>query len=271
MTDAETLEAIVATEVERLHRMTHLGDHGTAGPDEHPLPTSTIAPSDLFPGGFWTGARRVDPHPARVGGVISPCCVVDHTTDMHPDDWDALLNGWRTRGGDGACAHFVVGRTEAHGVAQFVSIGRNGNHAGGAGHGVFRDTSGHDWHPNLLAIGIEFHCAGGMLRLINNEWRFVEDGKIHGAPIPASEVEADPARPGRGWHTLTDYQKMIRDWLHQDLDKAMRTMPLGLRAVSTGDAVPEWGVPRWTRFVGHVSLDPTHRADPWPNGMRVLR
>lgn len=268
--DTDTLEAIVATEIERLSRMNRLGDFGTAGPGEHPAVTPR-PPSAQFPGGYWRGARRVDPHPARVGGVIDPCAIVDHMTDMHPDDWDALVNGWRIRGGDGACANLLVGRSEAHGCLALVPINRNGNHAGGPGHGVFRDAAGHDWHPNLLAIGIEFHCAGGMVRLIGGQWRFVEDGKIHGEPIAADEIEPDPQRPGRGWHLLTDYQKMMRDWLHKDLDAAMRPMPAGLRAVSMGEAVPSWGVPRSTRIVGHVSLDPKHRGDPWPPGMRALQ
>lgn len=274
MTDEEKLEAIVATEIERLHRMSMLGDFGTAGPVDHP-PVASRPDHSAFPGGYWIGARRVDPHPHRRGGATDPCVILDHTTDMHPDDWDALIEGWVKRPGDGACANLLVGQTEQHGVVQFTPIDHNGNHAGGLpppnGHGWFVDPARPgNIHPNLLTVGIEFHSAGGMLRLIGGAWRFVEDGKIHGAPIAPSEVEPDPQRPGRGWHLLTPYQKMIRDWLHSDLDKALRPLPPGLRAVSTGEAVPSWGVPRSMRFIGHVTLDPTNRADPWPPGMRAL-
>lgn len=266
------LSAFEATAEQVIARLATLGDFGTAGPAPEDHPTTTIATTaPSFVDGWWSEAHRVDAHPGRVGPPITPVCIVDHTTDMHPDDWDALVNSWRTRPGDGACAHFLIGRDEAHGVLQLVPITRNGNHAGGPGHGVYVDGGGGRYHPNVLAVGIEFHCAGGQLRLVNNEWRFVEDGKMHGAPIDAADVEINPARPFSGWHLLTPYQQDVRARLHAALDAAMRPMPEGLRAVSTGEAVPSWGVPRSTRFVGHVSLDPTHRSDPWPPGMRAIR
>lgn len=270
MTDSEQLEAIVATELERLAYLGRIGDRGTAGPDEHPPvgPTRDVEP--YWMGGIWIGARHIAAHPHRMGGVIAPMTIVDHTTDMADEDWDALVQAFSTKPGDGACCHFLVGKSEAQGVVQFVPISRNANHAGGPGHGVYIDD-GHEIHPNLLAIGIEFHCAGGQVRLIGDRWRYVEDGKIHGAPIASENVEPDPQRPGRGWQKLTPYQEYVRGRLHADLELVLQPMHPGLRAVSKGEAVPAWGKPRSTRIVGHVSLDPEHRSDPWPNGMRALR
>lgn len=267
------IHAVEATAEQVAARLATIGDWGTAGPDlvAHPPITQAPPSSPAFVDGWWSEAHRIDAHPGRIGPPIDPCCVVDHTTDMHPDDWDALLNALRTRAGDRACMQFLVGRTEAYGIVQLVPITRNGNHAGGPHHGVYVAGSGQVFHPNTLAVGIEFHCAGGQVRLVGNEWRYIENGVMHGAPIPASEIEADQARPGRGWHCLSSFQVAVRAKLHAALDDVMRPMPAGLVARSTGEAVPSWAVPRTMRFVGHVSLDPTDRADPWPPGMRALR
>ena len=270
---AGAIGLIEASAAHVVARLLTLGDAGTAGPglDLHPLIDTAPPASDTFVDGWWSGARRVDAHPGRVGPPINPCAGIDHTTDMHPDDWDALVNSWRIRPGDGACAHFLVGRDEGHGVLQLVPITRNGNHAGGPHHGVYVAPNAVPVHPNTIAVGIEFHCAGGQLRLVGGVWRFVEGGVMHGAPIDPSEVEPDPARPGRGWHLLTPYQVEMRAKLHAALDAVLRPLPSGLVAKSTGEAVPWWGVPRTQRFVGHVTLDPTDRSDPWPPGMRALR
>lgn len=265
------LQLVEATTEQIVARAASLGNFGTAGPalDEHPVVASApIAPE--WADGWWAEAKRIDAHHGRIGGVIDPRCVVDHMTDMHPDDWHALIKAFTERPGDGACCTFLVAPTEALGIVQFLPITRNGNHAGGPTHGVYKDATGRMWHPNVLTVGIEFHCAGGQLRRIANAWRFVENGTMHGAPIPDADVEPDPQRPGRGWHKLTAYQLAMRAKLHAALDARMRAMPTGLHAVSTGEAVPSWGVPRSTRFVGHVSLDPTSRSDPWPNGMRDI-
>lgn len=272
MTDTEHLETAVATELERMKYIGSLGARrDTAGPaDAPPAAPTAHDPHPNFVDGWWARAIRAPAHVGRVGGHIDPWCAVDHTTDMHPDDWHALVLHWLTNAGDGACANFLFGRDESQGVLQLIPILRNGNHAGGPQHGVFA-VGANRLHPNRVSVGIELHCAGGQLRLIGGEWRFVEAGKMHGAPIPAADVEPDPQRPGRGWHKLTPYQERMRALLHADLDAVMRPMPPGARAVSTGEAVPAWGVPRRARFVGHVSLDPTNRSDPWPNGMRALR
>lgn len=271
MTDAEQqFDAVVATELERMKRLAAIGDRGTAGPHDAPPAAPTAhAAHPRFVDGWWSGAKRVDAHPGRIGGHIDPICAVLHATDMHPDDFAALVKHWRELAGDGACANFLFGRDATQGVLQLAPILRNGNHAGGPGHGVFT-TGGQSLHPNVASAGIEMHCAGGMLRFIGGLWRFVEDGKIHGAPIAADDVEPDPQRPGRGWHKYTPYQ--LEQWalLREDLDVVMRAAPSDLRAVSLGEQVPKWGVPKHARFSAHVSLDPEHRADVWPNGMRDL-
>lgn len=242
-----------------------LRDTAGPGPDQHP-PVAALPNTGQWSGGLWTRAHYIPANPGRVGPSIHPCVVVDHTTDMVPEDWDALKRAWVEQASDGACAHFLVGRTPAQGVIQFVPVNRNGNHAGGRGHGVFMPGS---IHPNLISVGIEFHCAGGVQR-VGGAWRFAEGGKLHGAPLPDDEVEPDPIRPGRGWHKLTPYQEQIRAQLHDELEQVLGQMPAGLVAKSTGEAVPKWAVPVSARRVGHVSLDPTNRSDPWPPGMRSL-
>lgn len=266
---SDSIEAIVATELERLAYLGTLGDRNTAGPDEHPPvgPLKDVAP--FWQSGLWIGARHVAAHPGRIGGSIAPMTIVDHTTDMADEDWDALIAAFSTRPGDGACCHFLVGKSEAQGVVQFVPVSRNGNHAGGPTHGVYVDD-GHEIHPNLLAIGIEFHCAGGQLRMVGNQWRFVEDGKIHGAPLSGENVEPDPQRPGRGWQKLTPYQEYVRGRLHADLEMVLAPLRPGLRAVSKHEAAPAWAKARTSRIVGHVTLDAASRSDPWPPGMRAL-
>lgn len=278
----QDLVAVIATEVEQVARSLGLGDRGTAGPAADtnlpalPAPSPIVDHPNWSTDGYWSEATAIAPHPARVGGPIDAVVVVDHTTDMHEDDWDALKQAWIKTPGDGALIHFLVGVDEAHGVLQFASIHRNGNHVGGKtppnGHGWFHDPArpGVNIHPNLLAIGIEFHGAGGMVRLIDGAWRFVEDGKIHGAPIAPEKIMPDPQRPGRGWQLLTPYQQAVRARLHADLDQVLKPMPAGLRAVSTGEAVPSWGTTSSTRFLAHVTLDPTNRADPWPPNMAPI-
>lgn len=265
----ELFQAVAATAAEALERLEQLGNHGTAGPTSV---TSVDEPTPAAPrwtDGWWSGARRTPAHAGRVGPQIRPCCTVVHTTDMLPDEWNALLTAWQTRPGDGACAHFIIGRDKDAGVAQCVPITRNGNHAGGPGHGVFKAGSGPAIHPNTIAVGIELHCAGGVQR-VDGAWRLVEGGKAHGTQLYDFEVIPDPQRPGRGWHVITDYQREQLRALLADLELVLAPMPAGLVAKSTGEAVPSWGTPTNARIVGHVSLDPAHRSDPWPPMMRVL-
>ena len=120
-----------------------------------------------------------------------------------------------------------------------------------------------DLHPNLVAVGIEVHCAGGV-RLINGQWRLVEDGKAHGAPLPDDEVTPDPIRPGRGWHHVTDYQLAQLAALLADLEAALVLVPTGTSKVAFGETPPAYAVLPGARLATHAELDPVHRADPWP-------
>lgn len=219
--------------------------------------------TDRWSNGWWSGAQKTMAIPARVGGPITPFAVVVHTTDMLPDEWDALATAWTTRPGDGACAHFLIGRDPAYGVLQLVPVNRNGNHAGGPGHGVFRVPGRGDLHPNLVAVGIEVHCAGGV-RHIDGQWRLVEDGKPRGAPLPDDEVTPDPHRPGRGWHQATDYQREQLGALLADLEAVLAPVPAGTTKVALGETPPAYAVIPGARHATHCELDPVHRADPWP-------
>lgn len=223
-----------------------------------------------FTNGFYSGARRVDAHPGRIGGPITPCVVVVHTTDMCPETFAALVSAWRTQVSDGACAHFLIGRTPDDGVVQFVPIGMNANHAGGPTHGVFVDAQARTYHPNLVAVGIELHCAGGVVNQ-GGEWRLLEGGKATGAPIHDLDVTPDPARPGRGWHKVTDYQYAQLDTLLHELEyDGLAPAPTGLTAKSTFQTPSAWAL-GVGRIVGHCSLDFYSRSDPWPPTMEWLR
>lgn len=269
------LHAVEATAEQVAAYVGRLGDFGTAGPDVHPDDgvEAEHAPHPAFEDGWWIGATKTPAHPHRVGGPIDAVVVVDHTTDMHRANLRALIKKWCDEPGDGAGAHFLVAPTLADGgVFQFCQITKNGNHVGGKtppnGHGWFHDPArpGANIHPNLAAIGIEFMCAGGQVRLIGGVWRFWEDGVVSGPPIPDENIWQDPNRPGRGVEILTDYQQQVRAQLHGDLDGVLSPLPAGYRAVSTGEAVAAWATPKTQRFLGHYNLDPTNRADPWrPN------
>jgi hypothetical protein len=88
---------------------------------------------------------------------------------------------------------------------------------------------------------------------------------VHGGPIPDADVIADPHRPDRAWHVVTDYQRERLSALLGELELVLGPLPAGAASRATGDeAVPAWAVPRSARVVGHVSLDPTNRSDPWP-------
>lgn len=212
-------------------------------------------------------------HPGRVGIAIHPFGSVVHTTDMLPGEHGALIAAWTARPGDGACAHFLIGRDEEQDVIQFIPINRNGNHAGGPpGHGVYRTESprgtppvahsGRDLHPNLVTVGIELHCAGGV-RLIDGTWRLVEDGKAHGPALPAADVIPDPIRPGRGWHRVTGYQLQRLADLLDDLELVLAPVPEGCVKVAFGENPPAYAVLPSARIATHAELDPVHRADPW--------
>lgn len=270
MTDLETLEAVVASQTEMLRRLAELGNHDLAGPDHPPeIVDIVLPPHPSWLHGWWQEARIIPAHPGRIGGPISPFAIVDHTTDMLPDEWDVLLRTIGVTPGKGNAFHFVIGRNAAEGVVQCVPIDRNANHAGGPEHGEYQDRDARH-HPNLVAVGIEIHCAGGV-RQVEDRWRLVEDGKAHGLPIPDSDVIPDPLRPGRGWHRVTDYQYERLGRLHADLEHVLAPMPPGLTARSLYEAPPSWAVTLSARIVGHVNLDAKNRSDPWPQTLRWLR
>lgn len=257
-------------------------DADTTGPDAGVSPGGEIElpPIDVsrpWVNGWYSRARKLPANPGRVGGYITAFANVDHTTDMHPDHWDALLRSLVNNVGRGNGAHFYLGRTPEQGLVQAVAITRNGNHAGGPTGGYFTSKGGTKrHHPNLVSTGIEVH-AGGALRKIGSDWRWGQHSSktktwvAAGAPIPAEDVILDPVRPGRGYHRWTEYQIATLQKLHEDLDIALTPAPADLQAHPGGqEAVPKWGVPATARFVGHVSLDPTNRSDPWPDGMERL-
>lgn len=254
-------------------RIESLGDFGTAGPDVHPpeLAPEVLILHPAFVDGWWSGAKRIDSHPKRRGGPIRPYATGLHTTDMLPEEWQALVTAWSTKPGDGACANFLIGRDPAHGVIQFVPITLNSNHMGGPGHGVFVLANGTQVHPNLVANGIEIHCAGGVRR-VNGQWRLVEGGVAHGAPLPDDDVMPWPGNdPTRGLHRITDYQFEVLGKLLADLDSAQMPLPKGVTTKAFGEEVPMWAHRTGRRVVTHVEMDPVHRADPWQHGCSWLR
>jgi N-acetyl-anhydromuramyl-L-alanine amidase AmpD len=269
--DIENALHVVEATVEQVAaRIAELGtSRDTAGPDlAADQPTNLMvtpwpsAPSPRWSSGWWSGAKRTDAHPGRMGGTVAPWAVVVHSTDMPREDWKALVTAWQSKPGDGACAHFLIGRDESQGVLQLVPVTRNGNHAGGPGHGVFDCLGTKGIHPNLVTVGIELHCAGGV-RQLGGVWRFVEDGTAHGAPIPDAEVIPDPQRPGRGWHIVSDYQKAQLSQLLADLELTLARLPVGAVTRAFGETPDTFTVMPTARVVTHAQLDPEHRADPW--------
>src|SRR6185503_7235000 len=161
-----------------------------------------------FVGGWWNQARQFPIHKGRLGGNITAKCTVVHTTDMAPGTMAPLLKRWRDLAGEGAGAHFLIGKMAAGigdaipsgGIVQLAPITRNGNHAGGRpAHGWFKGKDGQLVHPNLVAIGIEIDNAGA-LTMRQGMWVHKDSGKV----IPTADVHVD-AR-GRGWEKITDYQ-----------------------------------------------------------------
>lgn len=274
MSIVSDIQTLIATPIEAVARLAEIGERITAGPplNEHPpvAATAISSPTTCFVDGWWIHATRHPAHPARVGGPVSTFSTVVHSCDMLPNELAALIIAWTTKPGAGNAANFVIGPTAAEGVLQFVPINRNANHAGGPGHGVFVDGAGRTYHPNIATVGIEIHCAGGVRR-VNGQWRLVEDGVAHGMVLPDADVIPDPQRAGRGVHRVTDYQYERLEALLHDLDQVQVPMPAGLVSKSMGEAVPSWAVPKSARVVGHVSLDPEHRSDPWGPTMTWLR
>ena len=225
-----------------------------------------------FSGGWCSLATRRDAHPSRIGGAITPFAIVLHTTDMVPGSFNGLIHRWQTEAGKKNGAHFVIGRDETQGTVQLASIynniGHAGDNTGGTTHGNFVSGT-NTWHPNNVSVGIEIHCAGGV-RQHEGEWRLFESPG-HGMPavpkyeaLAESDVIPDPARPGRGWHTVTDYQYRQLEALLAGLDATLADLPQGCVAQSRTQQPQPWGVFNDGRVVGHVSLDAGNKSDPWP-------
>ena len=224
-------------------------------------PVAGTAPAaGAFSNGWWSLARQLPAFAGRIGANITPFAVVVHTTDMAPETWNTLLHSWTTQAGKGDCAHFIIGRDAASGIVQMAPITKNANHAGGSGQGSFvagRQT----WRPNSVSVGIEVHCAG-IVKQKDGAWRLMEGTTPQGAAIPESDVVLDPARPGVGYHIVTDYQYEQLGLLLDGLETVLADLPDGCVAQSK-EKPPQYGVFPTGRRVGHVSLDAADRGDPW--------
>jgi hypothetical protein len=252
-------------------------EQATAGGDD-----AELAPG--WEGGWLRGATRRAAHPGRVGGRCRPTWVVVHTTDMAPETWSGMIRRNSEQAGQGSGAHFWIGRGPEQGLIQAVEIERNANHAGGPTHGWFV-AGGHQLHPNSYAIGIEVHAAGAVIRA-NGRWYAIDrsrdldgDGDRDvgptGAPIAEIDVELDPRRPGRGWHRPSAWQlEQLGLVLAAIADCPLRAAPPATWSVRPSGAPQSWapnvvvhGVP----VVGHVTLTPDRKGDPWPPLSRWLR
>jgi hypothetical protein len=222
----------------------------------------------IFSNGWWSLATRRDAFAGRIGGAIHPFATVVHTTDVPAEAWDTLIRNWTTTAGNGSCAHFAVGRSADQGIVQLAPITRNANHAGGEGHGSFI-AGQRSWHPNLVSIGIELHCAGAVRR-IDGKWRLWSDNKPQGLPMADEDVIADSQHAGRGWHKVTDYQYQQLSALLDGLEATLEPLPANCVAHSL-EPPPAWGVFPSGRVVGHVSLTAARRGDPWPPTCNWLR
>jgi hypothetical protein len=246
------------------------------------------AADPAWDGGWWRGAQRRPAHAGRVGGVIRPWAVVVHTTDVHPSDrtWAGMMGRLQSQAGEGNAAHFWIGRDPGQGVVQSVSVDRNANHAGGkAGkHGWFV-VDGQRVHPNRVTFSIEVNNAGLVVER-GGKWYARSGDGVTGAPLPAADVEPDPKRPGYGWHRPTDYQLGELALLLEAIGACPVRVPspAGWSVLPhTGDnaAGPVYGgagqawAPRvlvaGVPVVGHVTLDPRRKGDPWPPLSRWLQ
>lgn len=254
----------------------------TAGGDTFDARGSDKGTTQDFVNGWWKHARTFEIHKGRIGAGIVPDSTVVHTTDMAPGTMAALLKRWRDAIGEGAGAHFLIGKTPAGndaaiptgGVVQLASIMRNGNHAGGsivvngvrkASHGWYKGPSGKLYHPNNRAVGIELDNAGRLARAGSggrgDAWVHKDSGKIF---APANVFVDDH---GRGYERVTDYQFTALETLLDALDAVMPQPSPGTTIVPNGgykeNGVPEASLP-WVREVGHWTLDPYRKTDPGP-------
>jgi hypothetical protein len=229
-------------------------------------------------GGWYDGARRVDAHPGRVGMTIDPEVIVVHTTDCMPGSMPAIVRSWSSVAGNGACAHFIIGRDAASGVVQLIPTNRNANHAGGSPkHGWYQVPHPIDpkfgpehVHPNTIAIGIELDCAGYLGRPLMMAGR-----KVWYHPDTRRAVaDVDVDEHGRGWHRVTTYQYEALGRLIDELRRWIRLPRIGLTIAPNGgyqdNGVP-WAAMTQSAVVGHATLDPTNKTDPGAFVMAWIR
>ena len=244
-----------------------------AGPaeDEHPLVSvkehdEALAKVPAFAGGLWSAATYKPAHPGRVGGSIAYKTLVVHTTDMMPEAFQALVTAWTNKAGNGACAHFLIGRDATQGTIQFVPITKNGNHAGGNPCGHYKLPTGALVHPNTVAIGVELHGAG-YLRFRGGAWLHTDSGRN----VAASDVYIDGR--GRGFMAITPYQLRVLETLISDL--GLPGLPEGSTispdASYDSQGVADFASCKSPTVAGHVSLDPINRTDPGPQVMSWMR
>lgn len=225
-----------------------------------------------FSSGWLDGVYHKDAHPGRVGGPIKPFAKVIHSTDEPPEVWDAIIKRTQTEPGNHNGAHIYVGRDAAQGVVQTVSIYRNAEHAGGPHNGWFVDAKGNRYHPNSVAVGIELHCAGDVMRFADG-WHALDGHAPTGAVIPDADVIPDPQRPGRGWHVVTPWQYEQLGLLLDALDApgVLELAPAGLHAISPSQTPAAWAVMPPGNVATHAGLDFEDRADPHPPTCQWLR
>lgn len=208
-------------------------------------------------------------HPARVGGPIQPYAVVVHTTDTI-DGKGAIEHSWTTTSGNGACAHFIIGRQGQ--LTQFIPINRNGNHAGGPIHGNW-SMAGKTIHPNLVSVGIEIESGGYLGRRQGSGWVHPDTRRV----LPDEDVYIDPR--GIGWQRIPDLALSTLARLLDALDLALGPYPGDGNSAFTSLAtvVPDgdykanqadgYGPTKTPWLVGHVTLDPVNKTDPGWQGM----
>lgn len=242
----------------------HAGPVYTPIPDITPLP---IQVDELFVDGWYDGAVKCPANEGRIGPKITPRTIVVHTTDTMPGGFRAIIKSWMTTRGAGNAAHFMVGRTEADGIVQFVPINRNGNHAGGITHGWWQVMGSGKVHPNTISIGIEID-AGGKLRKLPTGVVIHPDTK---------RVVKDPDiywdTEGKPWHRVTDYQLAILQELIRDLRSTLSFFNFGNYIIPSGDykdngALLAKSTKNW--LVGHWTLDPYNKSDPGPQVMEII-
>lgn len=231
-----------------------------------PASASVVCEQENLTADGWYGrARREAAHPGRIGAMIVPRAIVIHTTDMLENTLAGLVRRWSTEPGNGACAHWILGRTPAQGLIQLVSAYRNANHAGGSpGHGWFRTIDGklaHLAHPNTWALGIEVHAGGYLGRRTPKGFVHRDSGQV----VQDTDVYVDVR--GNGWHRITPYQLDELGRLVRAARAMVSPMPAGVTIVPNGSYGANgvlWATTKTAQIVGHVTLDPNRKTDPGP-------